>query len=177
MLKINALVLVLATLLANPIQAEDSNMDSKLLADIGAILVANTVHPVDGITAAGQPNHAAFGVFAASGYTTVVDMRGSNENRGLDEPSVVAALGMDYVPFPITIADDISFDNAAKLEQIIKEADGPVLVHCASSNRVGALLALRSSLAGADDDTAMAHGIEAGLTGLAGAVEEILANK
>ncbi len=152
-------------------------MESKLLADIGAILVANAVHPVEGITAAGQPNHAAFGVFAASGYTTVIDMRGPTENRGLDEPSVIAALGMDYVPFPITIAENISFENATKLEQLIKEADGPVLVHCASSDRVGALLALRSSLAGADDATAIAHGIEAGLTSLAGVVEGTLANK
>lgn len=175
MKKVNVLVLVLAALLATPIQAEDKTIDSKLLADIGAILVAKSVYPVDRITAAGQPNHPAFGVFAASGYTTVIDIRGLTEDRGLDEPSVVAALGMEYVAFPITSGEDISFENATKLDQLIKDADGPVLVHCASSNRVGALLALRSSLAGADNEAAIAHGIEGGLTGLVGAVEDILA--
>ena len=177
MKKVNVLVLVLVTLLAIPIQAEDKTIDSKLLADIGAILVAKSVHPVDRITAAGQPNHPAFGVFAASGYTTVIDMRGSTEDRGLDEPSVVASLGMEYVAFPITRGEDISFENATKLDELIKDADGPVLVHCASSNRVGALLALRSSLAGADNEAAIAHGIEGGLTGLVAAVKEILTTK
>jgi uncharacterized protein (TIGR01244 family) len=166
----------LAGLLANPIQAEDRDIDDKLLADLGAILETRTVHPVDGITAAGQPNEAAFEVFAANAYVRVIDLRGVSENRGMNEREVVETLGMDYVPFPITSAQEISFESAAKLDQLIKDADGPVLVHCASSDRVGALLALRSSLGGAGDESAIAYGIQAGLTSLVGAVAAALAN-
>jgi hypothetical protein len=50
-----------------------------------------------------------------------------------------------------------------------------VLLHCASANRAGALLALRAKLEGADDDTALALGVAGGVTGLKATVEERLA--
>ena len=148
-----------------------------LMPDLAQIVIDKKVSPVAGITAAGQPDREAFEVFAASGYTTVIDMRGAGENRGLDEESTVAELGMQYIAFPITSAEAISFESAAKLEEMIANADGPVLVHCASSNRVGALLALRASLAGASDEDALAHGFAGGMTSLAGPVQEILHSK
>jgi len=49
-----------------------------------------------------------------------------------------------------------------------------VLVHCGSGNRVGALLALRASLDGADDEKALALGREGGLSSLEGVVRERL---
>ncbi len=152
-------------------------MSEVLMPDLAQIVLDKKVSPVAGITAAGQPNREAFAVFAASGYTTVIDIRGASENRGLDEESTVAELGMQYIAFPITSAEQISFESAAKLDELIANAEGPVLVHCASSNRVGALLALRASLAGATDDDALAHGIAGGMTSLAGPVQDILRNK
>ena len=113
-------------------------------------------------------------VFGNSGYTTVIDLRGEHENRGLDEPSIVEDLGMVYEHMPIVSAHDIGFESAAKLDRLIEESRGPVLVHCTSSNRVGALLALRKSLAGADNESAMKHGVDGGLTDLAGTVQEVL---
>ena len=65
--------------------------------------------------------------------------------------------------------------NAANLDQILSDYDGPVLVHCGSGNRVGALLALRQSLLGADDEDALAYGKSAGLTGLEPVVRARLA--
>jgi hypothetical protein len=50
-----------------------------------------------------------------------------------------------------------------------------VLLHCASANRVGALLALREAWhRGAEPQAALAVGIEAGLTGLEPATREKL---
>jgi hypothetical protein len=40
------------------------------------------------------------------------------------------------------------------------------LLHCGSGNRVGALLALRESQDGADDESALEYGRSAGLTKL-----------
>jgi protein tyrosine phosphatase (PTP) superfamily phosphohydrolase (DUF442 family) len=78
---------------------------------------------------------------------------------------------------PLSSADSISLENARHLDEILSGYDGPVLVHCGSGNRVGALLALRQSLRGADDAEALAYGKSAGLTGLERVVRARLAEK
>lgn len=149
---------------------------SPLKVDLGEVVAAGAVQPVNGLTAAGQPDEASFKVFADSGYRTVIDLRTAGESRGLDEPAVVEGLGMDYVSLPIG-RDGITFDNAQSLDALISSYDGPVLVHCGSSNRVGALLALRASMDGADDEAAIAAGKQGGLTGLEAKVREVLGSK
>lgn len=146
-----------------------------LKVDLGEVVETGVVRPVDGISAAGQPDESAFRIFAANGYAAVVDLRTAGESRGLDEQAVVESLGMDYVSLPIG-SDGISFDNARALDELLSSYDAPVLVHCGSSNRVGALLALRASLAGADDDTAIEVGKKGGLTGLEPTVREALSD-
>ncbi len=148
-----------------------------LHVDVGAVVEVASVTPVDGITSAGQPDQAALAVFSDNGYVAIIDMRGEREDRGMDEKAVVESLGMDYVPLPILSEDDISFENAKKLDDLLVSYDGPVLIHCGSGNRVGALLALRQSMNGADDAAAMAYGKQGGLTGLEPVVRGRLAEK
>lgn len=148
-----------------------------LLVDVGAVAKQNTVTPVDGITSAGQPDQAALAVFVEKGYVAIVDLRGERENRGMDEKAEVESLGMDYVLLPIASEDDISFENAKKLDDLLAAYDGPVLIHCGSGNRVGALLALRQSMNGADDEAAIEYGKQGGLTGLEPVVRARLAEK
>ncbi len=145
-----------------------------LKVDLQTVVSNGEVQPVDGISAAGQPDAAAFKVFADSGYAAVIDLRTERENRGLDEEAVVEGLGMDYVLMPIGDTAAINFDNARRLDELLKKYDEPVLIHCGSSNRVGALLALRESLNGADDEGALQAGRDGGLTGLEGRVVEVL---
>ena len=155
-------------------QAGDPGSESRIHVDLGAVVAEGKVEPVDGITSAGQPDAQALQVFAESGYAAVIDLRGGNENRGYDEAAKVAELGMEYVSMPVVGRDGISFENARKLDELLAGYDAPVLVHCGSGNRVGALLALRESLAGADDATALAVGRSAGLTRLEAIVKERL---
>lgn len=150
--------------------------ESPLKVDLAEVVASGVVTPVQGVTAAGQPDEASFRVFAANGYAAVIDLRTAGEARGLDEPAVVKDLGMDYVSLPIG-PDGISFENAESLDKLIRSYDAPVLVHCGSSNRVGALLALRASLGGADDEAAIAAGKEGGLKGLEDKVREALGSK
>jgi len=133
--------------------------------------------PADGITAAGQPDETGLKELAEDGYAAVIDLRAAGEDRGLDEKSFVENLGMDYVPLPIAGRDAISFENALKLDQILSSYDKPVLVHCGSSNRVGALFALREKLNGADDEDALSFGKSAGMTSLESTVKLRLAEK
>lgn len=146
-----------------------------LKVDLEKVVKLGTVSPVDGITSAGQPDKAALEVFTDAGYATVIDMRAEDEDRGFEEAAFVEELGMHYVAFPIASEDDVSFDSARKLDELLVQYPGPVLVHCASGNRVGALLALRASLNGADDEKALQLGREGGLTRLEGLVKKRLA--
>jgi len=151
---------------------------STLLVDVEAVVARGTVTPVDGVTSSGQPDQAAFEVFSDSGYVAVIDMRGEKEDRGMkDEQSAIKKLGMEYVLLPIEDEDAINFENAAELDKLIASYDGPVLVHCRSGNRVGALLALRKSLNGASDEDAFAYGKQGGLTSLEAVVQERLGKK
>jgi uncharacterized protein (TIGR01244 family) len=163
--------------LALGVAADETNLGpvTSLKVDLGKVVELGTVSPVDGITSAGQPNEAALEVFADAGYATVIDMRSEGEDRGFDEAKVVEELGLHYVTLPIDSNEAISFENARKLDELLNKYPGPVLVHCASGNRVGALLALRASLGGADDDSALAFGHEGGLTRLEPVVKERLA--
>ncbi|HKV50362.1 MAG TPA: sulfur transferase domain-containing protein [Gemmatimonadaceae bacterium] len=96
--------------------------------------------PAPGIGAAGQPGPGAWDALAKSGARTVVDLRAANEPRGYDEPAAARTAGLEYVALPVTqpTLTDTQFDT---LREILRDpARRPVLVHCASSNRVGALL-------------------------------------
>ena len=130
--------------------------------------------PSDGFVASGQPNEAVLKNFADAGYGTIVDLRMPDEDRGMDEKTVIEGLGMTYVTLPIGSAEDLSFENAAKLDEIMSGLDGPAVVHCASGNRVGALIALRAKANGASNEDALAVGKAAGLTRLEDVVRKKL---
>ena len=152
----------------------ESPGNSGIYVDLADVVAQGVVEPVDGITSSGQPDQAALEVFSERGYAAIIDLRGESENRGIDEPAAVKSLGMDYVLFPIESRDAINFENAAALDELIKSYDAPVLIHCGSGNRVGAMLALRQSLNGADDEAAIEYGKEGGLTRLEDVVRERL---
>ena len=155
----------------------DSKDSPRAHVDLELVVESGVVAPVDNITSAGQPDEAALKVFSDSGYVAVIDLRGPSENRGLDEANTVATLDMQYIAFPVVGPDAISFENAQELDTVLSELDGPVLLHCGSGNRVGALLALRASLAGADDEQALEYGRSTGLTGLEPLVKERLSEQ
>ena len=148
----------------------DFKVDLAEVAEVGKVL------PVDGVTSAGQPDQAQFRVFADSGYVAVIDLRTEGEDRGLDEPAVVEELGMEYVPFPIG-RGDITVEKAKGLFELVDEYDGPVLVHCGSANRVGALVALKEFDESGDVDKALEAGREGGMTRLEGTVREAIESK
>ena len=176
-MKVKKILVVAGLMLSIWARAGDAPVSSGLHVDPDNVVKEGAVLPVDGITSSGQPDKAALRVFSENGYAVVIDLRGESENRGMDEKAEVESLGMDYVLFPIEDRAAISFDNAAEFDELIESYDAPVLIHCGSGNRVGALLALRQSLNGADDEAAVAYGKEGGLTGLEVVVRERLGEK
>lgn len=166
---------LLVVLLLFGLSAQADEAGPGVHVDLDEVVKAGKVEPVNGITSAGQPDEAALKVFAESGYAVVIDMRGANEDRGVENfEGAVEASGMEYVAFPVSSQDEINFDTARNLDALLQDIDGPVLIHCGSGNRVGAVLALRESLAGADDEAAIEFGRDAGLTRLEPRVREVL---
>lgn len=119
-----------------------------------------------GLYVGGQPDESQLQALAAQGVTTVIDLRGADEDRGYAEAARVQALGLRYVSLPIAGAADITPANARALQHAIDTSNGPVLLHCASGNRVGALLALQAHARGLDETAAIAEGRAAGLGSL-----------
>jgi uncharacterized protein (TIGR01244 family) len=134
-------------------------------------------HPLASVVTAGQPSASQFSAIKAAGVSKVINLRPETEDAGFDEAAVVKGLGMEYQVIPVAGPDDLSLNSAKALDKALYEAgDAGVLIHCASSNRVGALLALRAAwLQGASDESALALGEAGGLTKMLPMVQQLLA--
>ena len=119
-----------------------------------------------GLRAGGQPAAADLARLQAQGVRTVIDLRGEGEDRGYDEAAEARRLGLAYVALPIAGKDGITPANAAALQALLDQYGDGVLLHCASGNRVGALLALGGAMSGLSDADALALGRKAGLTAM-----------
>lgn len=114
----------------------------------------------------GQPTPDGLRTARERGIKVVVNLRSMGELEALefDEPALVAQLGMRYVSIPVTSAT-FGPSDADRLKTVLTETPGPVLIHCASSGRVGAVWALylhrHRGVALAD---AIEHGRSAGLS-------------
>lgn len=140
------------------------------------IEILNARTPLPGVLSGGQVTQEQLAEAAAAGYRTVVSLRMPEELQEWDEPSAVEGLGMRFLSLPIAGAEGITRENAEKLAAILDEKDlRPMVLHCGSGNRIGALFALIAfQLEGKDAETALKVGQDAGLTRLEPVVREKL---
>jgi uncharacterized protein (TIGR01244 family) len=136
--------------------------------------VTNLQAPVEEVFSSGQPTEAQFRRMAASGVKHVINLRPATEQPDFNEGELIRSLGMSYHNIPVSGAIDVTGENAATLDDLLNTLEGPVLVHCASGNRVGALRAVTAAENGASVDQALTEGARWGLTGMTPAVREIL---
>ena len=128
--------------------------------------VPNGKEPLENLITGGQPSPDQFADLAEGGLSTVINLRTENES-GNTESDLIESLGMNYVSIPISGADDLTEANALLLAEALEQAESPVLLHCGSGNRVGALLAMKAFYVdemSAED--ALALGTAAGVTRL-----------
>ncbi|GAB3030370.1 MULTISPECIES: sulfur transferase domain-containing protein [Oleiagrimonas] len=125
----------------------------------------NQCRPGAGAYCGGQPTDEQIAAFAREGGECVINLRPLAEQAGWDEAAAVKAHGMTYVHIPVANPDDLTRDAAAKLAQATQQHDvSRMLIHCASGQRVGALVALKAGwIDGQSVDEAIATGREAGL--------------
>jgi uncharacterized protein (TIGR01244 family) len=114
----------------------------------------------------GQPTRDGLSHLAERGVRTVINLRTADEMADADfaEAAAVVDLGMDYIHLPITGAT-LNRDSVTKLKEHLGTMRPPALIHCRSSNRVGALWALYLyHELDIELDAAIEYGRQAGLT-------------
>ncbi len=159
---------VLQLFLLTAVNAQDVN-DVILQSEI-----PNIANPEMKFYASGQPSKQQLEMLKMQGVTHIVNLRPHAE-QDWDEKAYVESLGMNYYHIPVEGAEGINHENAAKLDMLLAQHQGEaMLVHCASGNRVGALIALNEGDDSASIDTAIATGKKWGLTGLEPVVREKL---
>ncbi len=151
---------------------------AQIIADDASIIndIKNLKTPGPNYFSGGQPTDEQLTALAGAGVKHVINLRPASETPKLDEASLVADKGMIYHSLPVDGAAGLSLNNVKALDQLFKQAgDEKVFLHCASGNRVGALMALRASLIyGESTDAAIAQGKAWGLTRLEPEVKRLM---
>jgi uncharacterized protein (TIGR01244 family) len=125
--------------------------------------IANYYRIAPDIAASGQPTDDALADIKEAGFKTILNLR-TEEEGSLDEKPKVEALGLEYFNIPIG-SDGITKESVELFSKIVNDAEArPLFIHCASSNRVGALWYIHRVLSeGADEDAALEEARKAGL--------------
>ncbi len=135
----------------------------------------NVAEPMQGLTTGGQPSLQDLKLLAESGTKVVINLRTKDEFKRFDEKKVVEDLGMTYVSIEIAGSDGITAANAKRLDEALNNLQQPALVHCASSNRVGGLLAYRAfKIQGKTAEEAFALGKISGMSSTEKRVKKLL---
>jgi len=116
-----------------------------------------------GLAVAGQPSPEALARLGEMGFRTVVNLRTEREG-GKDAERAVRDAGLEYVWVPVAPATFSAADVDA-VAKVVEDPDArPVLLHCSSSNRSGAVWAVLQVRRGRSIQDAEADGRAAGLT-------------
>jgi uncharacterized protein (TIGR01244 family) len=100
---------------------------------------ARPIHQFGRYYLAGQPAEADLAAWKDRGVRTVLTLRTPGE-IDWDEKAAVEALGMKFVSIPFRGADTLGDQQIEQaLAALADDAHGPILLHCATSNRVGAI--------------------------------------
>lgn len=141
---------------------------------LNRIDIPNLKELEDGVWTSGQPSAEQLRRAREAGLQSVISLCPPGES-GWDEQAEAERLGMTFTSIPVAAACDISEQAARALHEALESGPRPVLVHCGSGNRVGALFALKAhSFEGCSKDTAIHRGRKAGLTSLESAVRRVL---
>ena len=130
---------------------------------------------VAGVLTGGQPSPAQYDAMAKDGSKTVISLRTIEEKGASASALGVEALGMTYVSIPIDAPAGLTRENVQKFSDALSEAEGPVVVHCGSGNRVGAMYGLKALwIDGATPADALEIARSSGMTGLEPDVKQLM---
>ncbi len=95
------------------------------------------------IGTAGQPTREQFPAIREAGYQVVINLAmPTSDNAVPEEPALVAALGLDYIPIPVVWESPTLEDLQRFFAALEANASRRVFVHCALNMRVSAFMYL-----------------------------------
>jgi uncharacterized protein (TIGR01244 family) len=114
------------------------------------------------IATAGLLQEGAVAELKALGFTAILDLRGPEEGTAAERAAVEAA-GLKYFNIPVT--DRAPTDEQVRQFAVLAEdpANYPLMVHCVSANRSGAIWTLYRVSRGVPFEIAIEEGRTAGL--------------
>lgn len=142
------ILLTLATIV--PVFAGCSNNVTTYVERKSARLFSNELTPIEcgtiskihtctRVLLASQPSKEDFLQLKNRGVATVINMRHKSESIGFDEYQVVNELGMKYYNPAWNGSDEFTDDIIKQTRALLCDSERPILLHCASANRVGAM--------------------------------------
>lgn len=137
------LVSVTGALVASPIWAQEKKAESDKkppVLEACKLGEVDRIHRLDKVFLAGQPTAEDFKLAKSQeGLKFVINLRTSEELE-YDEATTLKGLGIGYLHLPVqspaTLKDEV-FEKARKA--LVDKKNHPVMMHCASANRVGAI--------------------------------------
>lgn len=142
---------------------------SSVFADDDSLDMRNAKWIMDGnLLVGGQHSASDITKMKQAGVAAIINLRMPAEfdNQALIEESKKQKIS--YNMLPIAGSSGITLENMRALDDILKSFEGEkVTLHCASGNRVGALLALRAfHIQGKSKEEALKLGTKAGMRSL-----------
>jgi len=160
-------IIILVGLNHSMVMAKDSSREFDM---------RNSATPAYNLLTGGQPSLRDLEKLAKQGNKVVVNLRTKGEFDKFDEKAAVEKLGMKYVSIEIGGGEDINLENVKRLDAALNGLNEPALVHCASSNRVGGLLAYRAfKLQNQSASEALAFGKKSGMRSTVKTVKKLIA--
>ena len=147
-----------------------------LPAEIAALQIRNARVPAPNLLTAGQLSEEQMTALRKLGFGSFINLRlAAEEGTGWEE-TYAENHGIEFHRLEVAGAAGMTRENVERLAELLADADDkPVVLYCASSNRVGALLALKASyLDGKSLEDSLALGTAGGMTRLEPKVRELL---
>ena len=156
-------ILLLSAVYVCSANAAESPLNIQAISATG---INNFRAPESDVLATGQPTVEQFEVMAEQGIKHVINLRTPGEDAGFDEKATVESLGMSYHSIPVSVGEGgINADNSQSLQSLLEQfGEEGVVVHCATGNRVGALISLSVFEDGGTLDDSIAEGARWGMT-------------
>ncbi len=141
------------------------------------IMLPNFQVPLDSVLTGGQPTVDQIKQAAETGFKAVVNLRTDNE---LPDPAQeltwVEGAGMKYFHIPISVPEDFTPQKTEVFADMLSKPENyPLIIHCKSGERVGAMFALKAfHIDEKEIEEALLIGKMAGMSKLAPQVKKIL---
>ena len=138
-----------------------ASLPGPVLLDTTGLFQARYAKVGDDLFIAGQPTERALREMKAQGVTTIVNLRSPSEMQRIsfDEAKLIADLGMKYVYLPVRGDAEFPYSPAtlAKFTEVMREAEGKVLLHCTVAWRASHLWAAYLLQGGLPPQDVLAH--------------------